>query len=253
MLVVFALALPARAAPANQVLYFTPTPGNDGRILYIVQAGESCLIIELKTGVKVETLRTLNNLDVDCTVREGQELLLGVVAAATQTPVASETPSGPSPTPFNGTGRICILLFDDINGNATRETTELPIAGGAISITDRIGKISISATTTQTYDAENEEYRYDCFEDIPEGDYNISVAPPEGYNATMNMNYPLTLKAGDNSQLAFGAQLGTGAITPPPGEGGRSPLMAIFGAFLILAGIGLGVYFFLLRRQNTFR
>jgi hypothetical protein len=82
-----------------------------------------------------------------------------------------------------------------------------------------------------------------CFKDLPEGDYNISVAPPQGYNPTTAMNYPLHLQAGDISYVDFGAQLSSAAVTPPPSQGGRSPLLGILGGVLVLAGIGLAIYF----------
>ena len=57
------------------------------------------------------------------------------------------------------------------------------------------------------------------------------------------MNYPLHLQAGDISYIDFGAQPSTAAVTPPPSEGGRSPMLGILGGFLVLAGIALAIYF----------
>ena len=83
---------------------------------------------------------------------------------------------------------------------------------------------------------------------MPEGDYNVSVGPPEGYNPTTAMNYPLVVKAGDLSILNFGAQLSSAAEPPSVEEGGRSPLMLIIGAVLILVGVGVAFYFFRMKR-----
>jgi hypothetical protein len=43
--------------------------------------------------------------------------------------------------------RICVFLYNDINGNAISETGELQIAGGAVSVTDRNGQVSLTNTT----------------------------------------------------------------------------------------------------------
>ena len=233
----FLLVLPAAANPQSQAYYQTPTPGPDGRILYIVKPGDSCLSISLLTGMDVTQLRLLNNLDEECFLTEGQQLLLGVIEEEQPTAGPSPTPTQPlpTPTPFNGNGEICVYLFDDINGNAMAEESETGIIGGAISITDREGQISKTQNTESNEPA--------CFVDLPEGEYNISVAPPEGYNPTTTMNYPLTLNAGDYSIVDFGAQISSQAEAPAEEDGNRSPILGILGGVLLLAGVGLGIYF----------
>jgi len=241
-----ALTAPARASLPLQAVYQTPTPDAQGRILYKVQSGDSCLRIELLTGVKVEQLRTLNKLNEACDLIVGQDVLLAIVTPApTATPGLEVTPTPllPTPTQQRGTGEICIVLFADVNGNAVREDSEGPILGGAVSITDRAGSISRTGLTT-------DQDTPLCFPDLPEGDYNISMAVPPGYNPTTTTNYPLKLLAGNRSIIDFGAQISL--RQPPPGQGNangaRSPLLLIVGALLILGGIGLGVYFRFLRR-----
>jgi len=49
----------AQAAPPLQVPIYTPTPGPDGRIIYIVQANDTLLRISLISGVPVDQLRAL--------------------------------------------------------------------------------------------------------------------------------------------------------------------------------------------------
>ncbi len=233
--VLLLMSFPASAKPNPQVLYQTPTASANGRILYIVSPGENCLSISLKTGTSIDQLRALNNLDADCTLMEGQELLLAVVEEAPAAPAVTPTPSGPTPTPFNGNGSICVFLYNDVNGNAMAEENEAAIPGGEVSVTDREGDISLVDTTIFGLDPL-------CFPDIPEGEYNISVAAPEGYNSTTLMNYALTLRAGESSILDFGAQISSMAIPAPVSEGGRSPLLGIVGGILVLVGAGLGIY-----------
>ena len=140
-----------------------------------------------------------------------------------------------------------VVPLTGVNRAFVRRGLELMrrLAGGAVSLTNRLNTINETGTTADTGESL-------CFADIPEGDYNISVAPPEGYNPTTTMNYPLTLKAGDRSTLDFGAQVSSQA-QPAEAEaagngGGRSPLLAILGVLFVLAGIGLGFFMFRLRR-----
>jgi len=238
------IALPVSASPAPQVLYPTPTAGSDGRILYTVQQGDTCLSIYLKTQITVDQLRALNNLDTNCTVVVGQKLLLGIVAATTPTVGVNSTPTSalPKPTPYNGNGNICVYLFNDVNGNTMVDAGENAIAGGAVSLTNRTGDVSKTGST----DASGNPL---CFNNLPEGDYNISMAPPEGYNSTTIMNYPLKLKAGDSDTVDFGAQDSSKTTGNGSDSGSnRSPILAILGTVLILAGAGLGIYFRQLKR-----
>jgi len=234
------MAQPAQARPAQQAYFQTPTPGADGRIVYTVKAGDTCISISLMTNVSLDQLRLLNDIKGECTLIEGKQILLGVVTATTPTPGFTPTPTPilPSPTPFNGNGKVCIYLYEDVNGNAMPEDEELYMADGAVSMSDKLGKVSLTDKTVS--DSDNPL----CFTDIPEGDYTVSVAVPEGYNPTTSMNYSLSLKAGDVSTLDFGAQLSSRAVTPAPvTEGGRSPLLGILGGLLLVAGAGLGLYF----------
>ena len=103
------------------------------------------------------------------------------------------------------------------------------------------GKVSLTNTTTDGTDPL-------CFPNIPEGDYNISVAVPEGYNPTTSMNYPLSLKAGDKTILDFGAQISSKASSNKNQDSSRSPILAIFGGICVLGGIGMGIYLWKFKR-----
>jgi hypothetical protein len=249
---VLAMTMPAYASPPPQVFFQTPTPGSDGRIVYVVKAGDSCLSISLLTGMEVNQLRRLNNLDEECLLQEGQQLLLGIAEEPTATPTlaAGQTPLAPTPTLPPGSGTICIMLFDDLNGNSLADTNENPIAGGEVSISNRSGDVSLGGTTTSERDPDTTDIIPLCFENVLEGDYNISVAAPEGYNPTTNTNYPLRLNAGDLTVVDFGAQLSSSGEPATPEQKGRSPLLAILGGLLILGGGGLGIYFVLISRKK---
>jgi murein DD-endopeptidase MepM/ murein hydrolase activator NlpD len=242
--------LNVQAAPFLQPTPFpTPTPGPDGRILYTVQEGDTLNRISAISGITVDEIRALNNLSGDI-IAPGQVLLLGLAGPAqpTEAPGVTLPTNTPAPTPTVGvsTGMMCILLFEDVNGDALRQTEEMPIAGGAISISSREGEVSLTADTTGTLDADGEPLP-ECFDDLPSGDYNITIAAPEGYNPTTLMNYALTLGGGDETYLDFGAQANAETITESNADGAAGggilgPVVGIFGIILVAAGIGLAIY-----------
>ncbi len=258
-LVLFGLSLPAQAAPAPQGVQFaTNTPLPDGRILYKVQAGDTCIRIALLHGISVEQLRQLNTkLNANCDLITGDLLLVGTggpAGAPPATPGPSPTPAPPTltPTPFAGTTEICVLLFDDLNGDALRQSDEPVIVGGAISVTETNGKYSGTRPTTAPDPAA--DYPGTCFSDIPEGNYNIAAAIPDNYNPTMELNYTLEVQAGDLAFVDFGAQSKDTTVTQPNsngGGGGTSPVLGFIGGLLLLGGVGLGWYALRMRNPRS--
>ncbi len=230
------------ASPFQMTPFPTPTPGPDGRIIYIVQENDTLLRISLISGVSIDEIRGLNNLTSD-DITVGQPLLLGLGGPVIVTPTPGPSPTAteiiPTATKIPGAGMICILLYDDRNGNAIRETDEPSIPGGAINLNDTIGVVSFTNETAAGEDPQ-------CYENLPEGDYTISVAVPSGYNATTNMTYVLSLKAGDETYLDFGAQANSVNVTESPlpleEETGKSPLLGIIGGLLLVAGLVLGFF-----------
>ena len=196
----------------------------------------------MKNGISEAQLRQLNNLQANAcsTLQIGQQLLIGVKQENTPIPT-SNIPVTPSPTPIKGNGSICIYLFNDTNGNALAETEEPALAGGQISITDQLGKVNLTGATLDTGDPI-------CFENVPEGDYNISVAIPEGYNPTTAMNFKLVAWRWRFCHGGFWCATGFKIGAPSQQRGNRpSPLLAVLGLFFIAAGVGLWFY---LRRMS---
>ncbi|MGE5373927.1 MAG: LysM peptidoglycan-binding domain-containing protein [Bacteroidota bacterium] len=246
VLLVLGISLPVAAAPLAQG-FMTATPQPDGRILYIVQDGDTCSSVALKHGIGMAQLREFNSrLDENCTLTIGQQLVVGL--AVVNGPTGGPAPTLPSPTatttPVSGTTEICVLLFNDANGDALRQETEFGVDGGAVSVTNLNGSYSKTQNTTSAPDPATGEPVRACFEDVPAGDYNVSVAPPDSFNPTMVMTYKLTIKAGDRASIDFGAQSKTETASQPVQEqgGGRSSAIGIFGILLLLVGAGLGYY-----------
>lgn len=255
----FGMLLPAQASPALQVKYATPTAGPDGRIIYIVQAGDTCTRISLVSGISVDQLRQLNpQLDENCNLVIGSELMLGIggPAAVSPSPGPSPTllPVTVTPTPPVGTTEVCVLLYDDVNGDAQRQENEVGIADGAVSVSNSAGTFSETKTTVSEIDLDTEEPKQVCFTDVPEGEYTISVAVPDTYNPTMEMTTSFFVKAGDQAFVDFGAQSKTVTANEPGSENGgasTSPVLGILGAALLLGGGGLFWYAFRQRKSTS--
>lgn len=234
-------ALPAQPAHA-QVPIYTPTPGPDGRIIYIVRANDTLMGIALIMNVPIEKLRELNNLSGD-TIFEGQKLVLGLGGPALITPTAGPPPTAtpvlPTPSPQPGEATLCILLFDDLNGNSIREEDEPALPNGAISFGNQAGTVS------QAVDS-GAGSEHQCFEKLPEGNYTISVAVPDGYNPTTETGYELPLNAGDATYVNFGAQANSqtqaaSAVIPETSDQ-RSPVLGILGLLFVGAAVVLAIY-----------
>ena len=236
------------AAPELQG-FVTATPGPDGRIMYTVAEGDNCSSVALNHGITIPQLRQFNTrLDENCTLNIGQQLVVGLVAPVTAPTIgalATPTPPAVTPTPFTGTTEVCVLLFDDVNGDALRQETEFGIDGGAVSLTNLNGSYSQTQNTTSAIDPDLVEPIRSCFQDVPPGKYNVSMAIPDGYNPTMSLGYTFDVKAGDRASVDFGAQSKTLTFEEPATTeegGGRSPVLGIFGLLLLLGGIGLGYF-----------
>lgn len=255
----FGMSLRAHAAPPQQQ-FATNTPLPDGRILYTVQAGDTCGRIQLLYSISLQQLRELNaNINSDCTnLITGQNVLIALAGPGGPSPTAGPAPTAApptvTPTPFAGTTEICVLLYNDMNGDALRQAEEPPIAGGAISVTEINGLFT--ATQQTVINPDPNAYPGMCFTDVPEGTYNIGVAIPDNYNATTNLTYRMDVKAGDRAEVSFGAQsrdVGAGqpAGANPSGGGGTSPILGFFGGALLLGGLGLGYYALRLRGPQS--
>jgi len=246
-LLLLGLWLPANAAPNMQQTDPTATPGADGRILYVVKAGDNCFRVAALHTITIEQLRQLNKtLDENCTLIEGQELLISIVSLA-GTPTAGPSPTAApptaTPTPFTGTTEVCVLLFEDSNGDSLRQETEPAVAGGAISVTENNGEYSAAQETV--IPADPAVYQGVCFLDVPEGNYNITVGIPDNYNPTVELNRSLDVNAGDIALVGFGVQSKDVVVDPAandPSDKGTSPMFGILGGLLLLGGAVLGYY-----------
>ncbi len=254
LLIVLGLSLSTWRLPASAqgTPYQTPTPNANGDIIFKVRPGDGCISISLLTNVPIENIKSLNGLDDACVLYEGQDLILGrvepVVLTQTAMPTATIPPEliTPSPTPSPGTATICVVLFHDKDGNGTRTIGEDYLYGGEVSVSNRDGSVSLTGTTVA---GNPDEVQPRCFPDLPQDSYNVSVAIPDGFNATTITNYALEVKAGEDATIDFGAQESApsaGVVVPDSAR--RSPVLGIIGGVVLLAGLGLAFYMWRTRK-----
>jgi hypothetical protein len=230
-------------SPSAQILQFaTPTPGPDGRIIYIVQPADTCIRVSLLTNIPVTELRAKNNLDEACTLFPGQQLFIGYGGpSGSPTPNQTALPSlaTPTATPLTGTGQVCVLLYDDQNGDALHQETEPALADGAVSLVQKDGSFSQTGVTQGGLSSTS--YLGVCFPEVPPGQYTVSVGIPDNYNPTTSLSTDLAVQPGDQSYLDFGAQ-GKSPVLRDPEAGGRSPVVGLAGLIFLAAGGALGWY-----------
>jgi LysM repeat protein len=245
------LASPLSAATATIIvptMYLTPTADADGNEYYIVQPGDTLFSIANRLNVLVDTLEKLNpGIRRNDILKTGTRLLYAKVTPAPGTPTLAFQPTmTPTPLPVTGTGTICVQIFNDVNGDTSRQDTEVLVGGGQISVALQDG----TEVGNYTTDGVNEPH---CFIDIPSGDYTISAAAPNGFNPTSNTTLRLTLTPGDKAYVSFSVQgkaIPTVVVTSGGGST-SSPMIGIAGlALLVSAGLML---FAVLRPRPKYR
>lgn len=248
LLLVWLAPAPVQAAPQMQYTQFpTPTPAADGRILYLVQSGDTLYWIANVTGVSVDELRRLNNMDANDVLVAGTYILLGLVdpVGATNVPGSGQSTSSvqltPTPTPNTQPGEICVLLYLDVNGNAIfEEGDEYGVGDGEVSVTERLGSYSQKGTTEFSYDPIEPL----CFSNIAPGTYLVTMALPEGYNRTTELSMTIELYPGTTAYLNFGMQPNGDTISAENQqiEETTNTMIGVIGFTFLVGGIGLGIY-----------
>ncbi len=106
----------------------------------------------------------------------------------------------PTPTPPTGTGTICALVYEDLDGNQTRDYGESLLAGAVITLTDA-NRLPLYTYTT---DGMHEPH---CFPGLTPGDYYVLEKNPPNYSSTTGDTILLTLASGATRYAEFGDRI----------------------------------------------
>jgi hypothetical protein len=142
---------------------------------------------------------------------------------------------------------VCVLLYEDVNGNGLRDATEGSLAGGILSVVDMQ-----SGKTVDSYATKAGETDPHCFDNLLAGVYAISAAPPTGYNPTTANSTQLQVAAGMYSSIEFGAQPGAGkggGVAQPSGTDTRLRTALVGAAGVVFLLLAAGVAGFLVLRR----
>jgi len=148
-------------------------------------------------------------------------------------PTAIVTQAGPA--------EICALLYNDANGNGSRDVNEAALAGAHLAILDPGTSNVLKSYTTTASDTAGH-----CFRDLPVGAYTVAAAAPAGYNATTAGSIVQQVMAGSHYALVFGAQ----PRSSGPSSANTSGL-ALWGVLgIMLALLAAGVVGVVVRRRR---
>ncbi|MCR4406983.1 MAG: hypothetical protein NUW24_08680 [Anaerolineae bacterium] len=170
----------------------------------------------------------------------------------TVTPTPTETPT-PTVTPTPVTASICVLSFEDLNGNGRRDLGEGLLPYAVFTISDARHVID-----SYSSNGINEPH---CFYGLEPGTYFVSELNPTGYESTTPDSWGVALSSGSTVDIEFGNRLKPSPTVAPPTIPSPSPtpaaLLSTMGRaaynasgiiVLILAGL-IVVGFNLMRRS----
>jgi LysM repeat protein len=261
---------PTQAAAAAQPSgpYTLATPDATGRLVHTVQVGDTLSQIAWQYGTTVEEIKRLNGLTndfavlgVQLVIREGGEQPAEQPAAAEpaeeaqaeEAPAEEAQPQAEEAEPLSsdsaGNGTVCVMSYDDGNSNGLREADEAKVAGITFTLSD--GTQVVGRYTT---DAISEPY---CFADLTPGTYIVSWTG-DAFQPTTEQSWTVDVGAGSIQSREFGAlplEGGTAANAGDGGDGGGMPgwlvaLLGALGVIIVLGGIGVAIYYFVIQRQT---
>lgn len=179
----------------------TSTPDAEGNVYYVVQQGDSLWSIAARSGLALQVLLDLNEIEETSVVNPGDLLLLGnFTPPATETPdipTPTRPPPAPTETPVPSHTAICITAFDDINRDSTLDAGESLLAGVAFTLFN--DQIVVANYTT---DGLSEPF---CLEGLEPGTYHVTRSRSSDEILTTQGDWAMTLSEGGELNLAFGS------------------------------------------------
>ncbi len=251
---------PSSGVPAGSIVPATPQP--DGSIVHTVHSGESCIGIAVTYGVTVDDILRLNNLSSCKIIIPGQKLIVKGPSGPTPTPtldpaeatnaaatLAAQPTATPQQVAETKPAIVCVMIYDDKNGNNLPDPTEPKVPGLTITVSN-----GTSTVDTYTTDGTNEPH---CFNNLAAGNYSVSWSG-DGYTPIGDQTWQVSVGAGQTAPHYFPVTAGSGGSISGPtasDSGGGLPLwatalIAAIGVILFLGGLGVAAYFLVLRRSR---
>jgi len=234
----------------------TSTPDPEGNIYYVVQPNDSLWSIAARSGIRLQELLDLNDIEEDSVVNPGDQLLIGrVIPTETPTPdipIPTLPPPVPTETPIPLRTAICMTAFDDSNRDGKLNAGESLLAGVAFTVFN--DQIVVANYIT---DAVSEPY---CLEPLEAGTYHVTRSITQNEVLTTQGDWAMTLIEGSELNLAFGSyrqeesvgdntldvdaqfetrMAGTPVATPTAVVQGNDRLIAGIPLMIILLGMGI--------------
>ncbi len=197
----------------------TPTPRPDGAVVHVVQLGDTLYGIAYEYNVSPDQIIRLNNITDPGMLSVGQELVIALPTnppTPTMTPALTPAPTTPAalaPTVAPAGAGLCVLVYQDRNGDTFRQAdTEELLPGAVVSVLGAAGAAALSYTT----DGLKEPY---CFTDLPAGQYRVSIQSPAGYQASGPSDLAVIVSAAGAPQVELGVKRSEviSVTTPQPG------------------------------------
>lgn len=174
-----------------------------------------------------------------------------VVASPPPTPPPTPPTSTPSPTPtltpwptFTPTpvtGAVCVLVFEDHNGNGVQDPADGRLASALVTVSDERGVVA--EYVTNGFDEPH------CFRGLAPGHYFVSEVNPGGYRSTTHDDWGVSVVDVTEIQVTFGdyrpeeatpTPRPTPTPLPPPPTTLGNLLRALYDASgIILLSLGL--------------
>ena len=129
-------------------------------------------------------------------------------------------------------GALCVLAFDDANGDGMQGDGEGAVAGVVFAVRD-----STHVVATYTTDGQNEPY---CFQLLP-GEYRVTVLDAPGRGATGAQSWQVSLSESTQSSIVYASHVGGRA---PAADLGKT-LSGLSGIVSFVAAAAVAVWYFI--------
>ena len=138
-----------------------------------------------------------------------------------------------APAAQQGTGQICVLAFEDQNGNGVREADEPLLAGVGFTLADASG-----VKGSYKSDGNSEPY---CFGSLAPAQYTVQARATGGLEVTTVGQWAVPLSNGAQFDVLYGARKPEGGTTKPTTGGGTTSTPTSGSGMTTLGRIVLGV------------